>query len=49
MGCIGVGKFILILVLFCILESVGGKILIDGVDIVKMGFYDLWLRFIIIL
>ncbi|XP_068732556.1 multidrug resistance-associated protein 1-like [Montipora capricornis] len=47
-GRTGAGKSTLTLALFRILESAGGKILIDGVDIAKMGLHDLRSRLTII-
>lgn len=32
----------LALVLYCIFERAGGRILIDGVDINTIGLHDLW-------
>lgn len=40
-GCIGVGKLFLILVLFCFLEVWFGVIYIDGIEILKIKLYDL--------
>ncbi|KAK4337018.1 hypothetical protein RND71_044198 [Anisodus tanguticus] len=47
-GRTGAGKSSLTLALFRIIESVSGKIKIDGVDISKIGLYDLRSRLTII-
>lgn len=44
----GVGKLLLILVLFWIFEKVGGSIIIDDVDILIIGLYDFCFKLIII-
>lgn len=49
MGRIGVGKLILLNCLFRILERLGGKIIIDGIDISIIGFYDFRGKFNVIL
>lgn len=49
MGWIGVGKFLMIFFLFWLIESVGGEIIIDGVRIFDLGFYELRLKIIILL
>ena len=47
-GRTGSGKSTLIQVFFRLVEPCGGKIIIDGVDICKMGLHDLRSRFGII-
>ena len=47
-GRTGAGKSTLTLALFRILERAGGRIVIDGVDIVKIGLQDLRSRLTII-
>ena len=47
-GRTGSGKSTLIQVFFKLVEPCGGKILIDGVDICKLGLHDLRSRFGII-
>lgn len=48
MGRTGAGKSTLTLALFRILERAGGRILIDGIDISKIGLQDLRSRLTII-
>lgn len=47
-GRTGAGKSSLALSLFRIIEAVGGRILIDGVDIASLGLLDLRSRLTII-
>ncbi|GMI73762.1 multidrug resistance-associated protein 4, ATP-binding cassette C4 [Hibiscus trionum] len=47
-GRTGSGKSTLIQVLFRVIEPTGGKIIIDGIDICKLGLHDLRSRFGII-
>ena len=47
-GRTGAGKSSLALALFRILESSGGRILVDGVDIANIGLHDLRSRLTII-
>lgn len=47
-GRTGAGKSSLTLALFRMIEPVGGKIIIDGEDIVKLGLHDLRSRLTII-
>lgn len=47
-GWMGVGKLFLILGLFWINEFVEGEIIIDGINIVKIGLYDFCFKIIII-
>ena len=47
-GRTGAGKSTFTLALFRILERAGGRILIDGVDIAKIGLQDLRSRLTII-
>ncbi|TXG71729.1 hypothetical protein EZV62_000308 [Acer yangbiense] len=47
-GRTGNGKSTLVQVFFRLIEPSGGKIIIDGVDICKLGLHDLWSRFGII-
>ena len=47
-GRTGAGKSTLTLALFRILERAGGRIVIDGVDIAKIGLQDLRSRLTII-
>ena len=48
-GRTGAGKSTLTLGLFRILERAGGRIVVDGVDIAKIGLQDLRSRLTIIL
>ena len=48
MGRTGAGKSTLTLALFRILERAGGRIMVDGVDIAKIGLQDLRSRLTII-
>ena len=48
MGRTGAGKSTLTLALFRILERAGGRIVVDGVDIAKIGLQDLRSRLTII-
>ena len=48
MGRTGAGKSTLTLALFRILERAGGKIVVDGIDIAKIGLQDLRSRLTII-
>ena len=48
MGRTGAGKSTLTLALFRILERAGGRIIVDGVDIAKIGLQDLRSRLTII-
>ena len=48
-GRTGAGKSTLTLALFRILERAGGRIVVDGVDIAKIGLQDLRSRLTIIL
>ena len=47
-GRTGAGKSTLTLALFRILERAGGRIMVDGVDIAKIGLQDLRSRLTII-
>ena len=47
-GRTGAGKSTLTLALFRILERAGGKIVVDGIDIAKIGLQDLRSRLTII-
>ena len=47
-GRTGAGKSSLALALFRILEGAGGRIVIDGIDIAKIGLQDLRSRLTII-
>ncbi len=48
MGRTGAGKSSLTLALFRVIESAGGKILVDGINIADYGLYDLRSRITII-
>lgn len=47
-GRIGVGKFFLVMVLFCLIEFVLGNIEVDGENLIVLGFYDCRLKLMIL-